>query len=104
MAILPNHCYKTFIMFDIFKSKTQRTIQIVEKLKELQYELGQRKKELNILYSNDFNHYDNIAVFAEKEYANVNGYKKRFRIIPTKQHKQRSDLSKRRTKIHFKQN
>ena len=67
-------------MFDIFKSKTQRTIQIVEKLKELQYELGQRKKELNILYSNDFNHYDNIAVFAEKEYANVNGYTKRFRI------------------------
>lgn len=67
-------------MFDIFKSKTQRTIQIVEKLKELRYELERRKKELNTLYSNDFNHYDNIVVLADKEYANVNGYTKRFSI------------------------
>jgi hypothetical protein len=67
-------------MFDIFKSKTQRTIQIVEKLKELQSELDLRKKELNTLYLNDFNQYDNICVFAEKEYAKVNGYTKKFKI------------------------
>jgi hypothetical protein len=67
-------------MFSIFKSKTQRTIEIVEKLKILQYELDKRKKELSTLYSNNFNRYDNICVFAEKEYAKVNGHTERFEI------------------------
>ena len=67
-------------MFSIFKNKTQKTIEIVEKLKELQSELNLREKELNTLYLNDFKHYDNICVFAEKEYAKVNGYTKRFKI------------------------
>jgi CRISPR/Cas system CMR-associated protein Cmr5 small subunit len=67
-------------MFNIFKSKTQRTIEIVDKLKDLQQELDLRKRQLNTLYSNTFNHYDKICVFAEKEYSKVNGYTERLTI------------------------
>lgn len=67
-------------MFNILKKNTQQIIEKVEKLKELQSELDLRKKELNTLHLNDFNQYDNICVFAEKEYAKVNGYTKRLRI------------------------